>query len=107
MTFLDNPLNLPEVNHKDCNKLNNHLSNLEYCTRKHNREHAYIHGKKCEGEKNGMHKLTMMQVAKIIMSDKSNRQLAKEFGVSISTISKIRRGESWKCIYYIYIYWDD
>ncbi|MCD7872726.1 MAG: helix-turn-helix domain-containing protein [Clostridiales bacterium] len=54
-----------------------------------------------------MHKLTMMQVAKIIMSDKSNRQLAKEFGVSISTISKIRRGESWKCIYYIYIYWDD
>ena len=28
--FLDNPDNLPEVNHKDENKLNNAVSNLEY-----------------------------------------------------------------------------
>lgn len=32
IAFLQNPLNLPEINHKDENKSNNKIDNLEWCT---------------------------------------------------------------------------
>ena len=35
-TFLQNTHNLPQVNHKDENKLNNCVDNLEWCTAKYN-----------------------------------------------------------------------
>ena len=34
--FLPNPDNLGEINHKDCNRANNAISNLEWCTHKQN-----------------------------------------------------------------------
>jgi len=36
MVFIPNPDNLPEVNHIDGNKQNNHVNNLEWCTRQYN-----------------------------------------------------------------------
>lgn len=38
--FIENKESLPVINHKDGNKLNNHVSNLEWCTYEHNNHHA-------------------------------------------------------------------
>lgn len=43
-TFIPNPEGKAEVNHKDGNKLNNNLENLEWVTRGENLQHAYDTG---------------------------------------------------------------
>jgi len=40
LTYIPNPNNYPVINHKDGNKLNNHYSNLEWCTPEFNSGHA-------------------------------------------------------------------
>lgn len=48
-TFLQNPDNLPEINHKDNNPLNNNISNLEWCSRQYNIAYREKYGTPAKG----------------------------------------------------------
>ena len=58
LTFIPNPHNLPEVNHKDGDHWNNHYSNLEWVTPSENIKHSYTIGNRKDicGENNPNHK---------------------------------------------------
>ena len=47
MTYIENTLNFPVVNHKDGNVKNNHISNLEWCSISYNTRHGFA----CNGRK--------------------------------------------------------
>lgn len=99
--FISNPLNLPEVNHKDADKSNNKKWNLEWVTEQGNREHAKLNGLISKGETSGTNKLTELQVLAIYNKCKNNpflnrTWLANSYGVRDTTVNKIIYGLRWK-----------
>lgn len=92
--FLPNPANLPQVNHLDGVKTNNHTWNLQWCNRSQNVTHAYKTGlvEKRFGGRNVNAKLTWAQVQVIREAIKHGHQqvdIASYFKVSTWTISRI------------------
>lgn len=88
-TFIPNPENKPEVNHKDGDKDNNRIDNLEWCTSSENHRHA----SKELGAYKWSRALSEDQVREIRKSKKSSRELQDKYGISDSSIRRIRRGE--------------
>ncbi len=99
MCYVPNPLNLPEVNHKDGDRFNNHFSNLEWVTRKDNALHSTRVLGKNRGSLSGTAKLTEEGVRIIKqMLDKGHSQteIAKIFYVTNHAIFRIAKGYNWK-----------
>lgn len=59
--FLDNPDNLPEVNHKDEDKSNNNVNNLEFCSRQYNVNYGTGHQRSNETQTNGSKSKIVLQ----------------------------------------------
>ena len=98
LVFIENPLSLPKVNHKDTNKKNNNKDNLEWCTQLGNVGHAKDHGLMVKGETAVNSKLTELAVRDIkqlIKEGCSNRDIADLFQVHRGTINCIRIGRNW------------
>lgn len=98
LNFIDNPLNKPEVNHIDGNKLNNHVNNLEWNTMSENQKHAFKIGlNSTKGEKHPRHKLTWNEVIFIRSLVGINQHyLARKFNISQATIWDILNFKTWK-----------
>jgi len=97
--FIPNPERKTQVNHIDGNKLNNKLSNLEWCTPKENSTHSALVLGNSFGEKNGNSKLNKENVEEIRKTYKpfvlTRKMLGDKFGVTKNMIDKILQRRNW------------
>ena len=92
-TFLENPNNLPIINHKDGNKLNNCVDNLEWCSYSYNSYHScHILGNKppinCEKPV-----ITKNVITGEIKEFKSISECAKYFKIDTATVTAKIKGK--------------
>lgn len=105
--FIPNPLNLPEVNHDDGNKLNNRLSNLGWCTKAFNVKHAWdnrLIGKTAVRENIKLaHKAICVRVIQadmsgnLVLSHNSVMEAAKFIGRSYTALQDCLNGKQRTC----------
>lgn len=95
--YIPNPDNLPQVNHKDGNKLNNSVENLEWVDNQENRTHAVLTGLHLSGETVKNAKLNWEKVEDIRNHPEiPAKKFAEEYGVSERTIKDVLEYRTWK-----------
>lgn len=95
LSFIDNPLNLSTVNHKDRNPHNNSINNLEWCTQSENNKHSFLNGRKSPSlGKRGLNSFSAKIIAQCLHSGHryTQKDAAKFLNVSHATINNIVRG---------------
>jgi hypothetical protein len=100
-TFITNPENKPQVNHKDGIKTHDYIENLEWCTNQENTIHSFKMGLQIpvKGEKHGKSKLKendILKIRRLRNDDKLTlKTIANLFNITITTVYDILHGKSW------------
>lgn len=97
--FLPRKNGCSEVNHLDGNKSNNSVSNLEWCTRNRNVQHAYDYGLAPQGTKKWNSKFSdsdLLLIFELREQGLLQREIALQLGVCQSTISAVLRGRYYR-----------
>lgn len=105
--WIENPNNLPEVNHKDCNRQNNSIDNLEWCTHSYNIEYSYdTKGRSATGENNARCKITEADARTIcaLLQDGLSSAEIRDKGFDYSVVRNIKRRSNWTHISQHYIW---
>lgn len=96
------PAGLDEVAHWDGDPQNNHVSNLRYATTSANLLDKRRHGTDHGGDRNPNARLTNAQAAEIRLlaaAGARHGEIARRYGVSRPTVSRIVRGESFRMVH--------
>ena len=99
-TFLNNPANKPQVNHKDGNKQNNNVENLEWVTNKENAHHAIATGLwHISGDKAPNAKINYNiagEIRRLFSTGNYNKcQLGRMFGCSRTLVKLVVNNKLW------------
>lgn len=86
-TFLPNPNSFPMINHKDCNRKNNNVSNIEWCDNSYNMQYREKFGK-ATGIPVFAIKLKTLEVSRYPSQIEASRKL----GVSQGNINAVIKG---------------
>ena len=102
-TFIPNPLHLPEVNHKDENKLNNDVSNLEWCSSNYNKNYGTRNKRISKTQTNN----NLSQLVKCVETNviyPSIMEAQRQTGIFNTAIGKVCKGERKTAGHYHWVY---